>query len=153
MEGREVVEIEYNPEIIDYENLLVAANEARCADHVFVGDNTQSQEASKAIGENRVSETGKFRLDSEPKYYLSKTHYQYVPMTKMQQTKANVLVAQRKSPKAILSPRQIELANYFSSNTNLKLSSAIDKDLAVAWEKLEKDLKNTFFNETFDRKK
>ena len=83
----------------------------------------------------------KFRLDSEPKYYLSKTHFQFVPMTKLQQTKANVLVGQRKSPKSVLSPRQIELANYFSKNPNLKLNSAINEEMDIAWEKLEKDLK------------
>lgn len=137
MDGREVVTVEYNPEIIAYEDMLTTAQNARCADYVYAENEQQKMAAKKVVSDNKVTTASKFRLDKEPKYYLSKTHYQYVPMTDLQATKANALVGKRQLPDAVLSPRQMELANFISKNKDAKWESAINVDFEKAWENAE----------------
>lgn len=133
MGGREVVTVEYNPEVIAYNEMLVTAQNARCADYVYTENEQQKMAAKKLVNDNKITSVSKFRLDKEPKYYLSKTHYQYVPMTDLQATKANALVGKRQLPDAVLSPRQIELANFIANNKNLDWKSAINVNFEKAW--------------------
>lgn len=134
MGGREVVTLEFNPEVIAFEDILSKAQTSHCADYVYAENEEQKMAAKKVVSDNKVTSTSKFRLDKEPKYYLSKTHYQYVPMTDLQATKANVLVGKRQSPNAVLSPKQVELANFIAKNQNLGWKNAINVDFKKAWE-------------------
>lgn len=138
MGGREVVQVEYNPLVTGYAALVSQAKKSSCASHVFTENNTQADAAASVVGESATSPAGKYRSDKEPKYYLSRSIYQYVPMTKLQAAKANSLVGQRKLPTEVLSPRQNELAGFIAKNKNVKWEKVIGMDLETAWELVEK---------------
>ena len=138
MNGQEVVEVKYNPVLISYENLVEEAKQASCASHVYTENKTQTSAAQIVVGENGVSKKSKFRLDKEPKYYLSKSVYRYVPMTQFQATKVNVKIGNGQSPDEYLSPRQLELLSFIKRSPKKRWKSAINVDLIKAWGKIEK---------------
>lgn len=138
MNGQEVVKVKYNPILISYENLVEEAKEAKCASHVYTENQTQTLLAEKVIGENSTSKKSKFRLDKEPKYYLSKSVYRFIPMTQFQATKVNVKIGNRHSPDEYLSPRQLDLLKVIKKHPKKKWRSAVNVDLVKAWERIEK---------------
>ncbi len=75
-----------------------------------------------------------FRPDNEPKYYLSKTNYRFVPMTTLQACRANSLVGQGQSPDGLLSPRQLALLQTVLAYPQRRWQNMIGRtDLAKAW--------------------
>lgn len=82
-------------------------------------------------GINVCSKNAGFRIDKEPKYYLSGTSWKSVPMTTLQACRANSLVGQGKSPEPVLSPRQIILSK--KNSISAKPSAIGQKDLVKAW--------------------
>jgi hypothetical protein len=138
MNGQEVVEVKYNPVLISYENLVEEAKQASCASHVFTENKNQIAVAQKIVGKNGASKKSKFRLDKEPKYYLSKSVYRYIPMTQFQATKVNMKIGNGQSPDEYLSPRQLEWLSFIKKNPKKKWKSAINVDLMEAWEIIEK---------------
>lgn len=131
--GREVVQLEYDPNTITFDELVTKASEQNCAQYVYTENESQKKIASKIVGTSRTASSGTFRMDREPKYYMSKTIYQYVPMTPLQATKANSLIGQGLRPDALLSPRQLALLKTLKDNKNAKHTSAIEKDFTTAW--------------------
>lgn len=138
MGGKEVVQVEYNPLVTSYEDLVSQAKKSSCASHVFTEDSEQAEAAKSVVGKSATSPVGTYRTDREPKYYLSHSVYKYVPMTPLQAAKANSLVGQRQLPSEVLSPRQNELADFIAKNKNLKWKDAIGVDLEVAWKAVVK---------------
>ena len=138
MGGREVVRVEYNPLLTTYEGLVSEAKKSNCASHVFTEGEGQAEAAALVVGTSATSPAGKYRVDSEPKYYLSRTIYQYVPMTPLQSARANSLVGQRKLPTEVLSPRQNEWADFMAGHPDLKWENAIGVEIGAAWEAAEK---------------
>ena len=63
-------------------------------------------EAAAARG-YRVRANGDFRLDAQPKYYLTTSAYAGVWMTELQASRVNALLGQGQRPDALLSPRQL----------------------------------------------
>ncbi|MEM1327853.1 MAG: VPGUxxT family thioredoxin-like (seleno)protein, type 2 [Bacteroidota bacterium] len=110
MHGREVVQVEYSPIITDYATIIKTANAAKCADRAFVHDEEEAKTATQFLGKQQVRQKGNFRFDKGRKYYLSKTHYRFVPMTPLQAIRANHRIANRQSLGDVLSPRQLALA-------------------------------------------
>lgn len=137
MGGREVVQVKYDPAVINYEKLVKKAENANCASHVYAENDLQRKKAKKVVGQNAVSGKSAFRIDKEPKYYLSRTPYQYVPMTPLQAVKVNSLIGENKSPDSILSPRQIAVYKHVKAHTNKNWQSAINQDIVIAWNKVE----------------
>ncbi len=137
MNGREVVTIKYDPSIIEYEDLLTKSNKASCASTVYTEDRNQVATTKDVLGAGKVGDLGKFRQDGEPKYYLGKTVYRFIPMTQIQATKVNSLIGQRQLPNELLSPRQIELLRKIQANPNAKWKNAINKDFVEAWEAID----------------
>ncbi|MFN7119513.1 MAG: VPGUxxT family thioredoxin-like (seleno)protein, type 2 [Saprospiraceae bacterium] len=138
MNGREVVQVKFNPNIISFEKLVKAGSQVKCADQVFTNDNQQKTVAEKLLGKNAVAGVNNFRLDNERKYYLSKTIYRFVPMTPLQAARANALVGKGKSPDAVLSPKQVQLAKYIEDHANKDWKNVIGEDLISAWEQVNK---------------
>lgn len=138
MGGREVVNIEYNPADLSYTELLETAQKNQCTNHVYTTDSEQQKIAASTLSPSKVSQKKQFRLAHDPKYYLSRTHYQYVPMTPLQATRANTLVGQRRSPAVILSPQQVALAKFIQEHDDRKWPSAIEQDFLEAWDKAMK---------------
>ncbi len=112
MDRREVVNVYFNPATIDLEEIVAHGAGVKCGDAVYTYDESQRRKARKKLDASRVRESKTFRIDSEPKYYLSKTNYQYLPMSPMQATKANALVGQRQDPSPVFSPRQLEILQH-----------------------------------------
>ncbi|MCO6487895.1 MAG: thioredoxin family protein [Phaeodactylibacter sp.] len=133
MDGREVVQVTYNPKSISFEKLVKAGQQARCADRVYAHDEIQKAAASAVLGEGRAGSKSSFRPDRAPKYYLSKTHYRFVPMFPLQAARANALIGQGKSPEGVLSPRQVALARQAKDQPGEKWENAIGKDMMEAW--------------------
>jgi hypothetical protein len=133
MDGREVVEVEYDPLLVSLTDLTEKAKEARCAGNVYVDDPNLQKDAAMVVGRGSVKNSSRFRPDGEPKYYLSKTPYKYLPMTPLQRTKANALIGQGIKPDAVLSPRQIELFTAIQNNPNKKWKDTIGEDFEKAW--------------------
>ena len=55
----------------------------------------------------RPRPNGDFRVDAQPKYYLTTSPYAGVWMTELQASRVNALLGQGKRPDALLSPRQL----------------------------------------------
>ena len=137
MDGREVVTIEYDPALISFEELAEKGKAARCASKAYVADSEQKAAAKKIFGAAGVAQKSQFRQDREPKYYLSKTLYRYVPMTPTQAARANSLIGKRQTPDSILSPRQVKLVQQIKKQPHLKWPDAIGVDIQKGWDKIE----------------
>lgn len=83
--GKEVVVVEYNPDVITKAELDKIAMTQNC----------------------RAESSGNARPDSTPKYYLSKSRYKYISMTELQKCRVNSALAEGQSPDEFLSPRQL----------------------------------------------
>lgn len=125
MHGREVVQVTYNPTVTDYSNIVKQSKSVSCADEAFVHSSEEAKQATQILGEDNVREKGNFRFDKDRKYYLSKTHYRFVPMTPLQAIRANRLIAERKSLDEVLSPRQLALAAKIKQRSNKKWKNQI----------------------------
>jgi hypothetical protein len=92
--GKEVVAVEYNPDVISKTELDKIAQSQKCV----------------------VSAGGSFRADATPKYYLSNSVYKVVPMTEIQKCRVNSALAEKQDPMAFLSVRQIAFLKTSSRN-------------------------------------
>jgi len=134
MKGHEVVEVEYDPNVISYNKLLEYGKSEQVANHVFVKDGVQKNIAEKVVGKTSVSDMSNFRPDNDPKHYLSQTIYKYVPMTSLQASRVNAAIGSRRSPDDFLSPRQIELLNFIKNHPEMKWQSSVNAlDFPQAW--------------------
>lgn len=136
MGGHEVVELEYNPDIISYRDLVKKAKSQNLARHVFTENSKQSSIAIEIVGESSVSPKGTFRADSRPKYYMSGTLYKHVPMTKTQIARVNAAIGGLQSPNIFLSPRQLEIYNYIEDHQDLNWPNLVSSsDFNSSWDK------------------
>lgn len=133
MNGKEVVQVEYNPLVTSYEKLLEQSKNQGIADAVFTHDATQSACAKKEYSPQAVKEAATFRPDKEPKYYLTHSIYRHVPMTALQAARANSLLAQKQSPNEVLSPRQIKLAAYIQQHSNTAWKNMVGEEFLKNW--------------------
>ncbi len=84
-DGKETVVVEYDPLTITKKELDRLAEVKSCA----------------------ATSQGSFRPDATPKYYLSHSIYQNVPMLEIQKCRVNSALAEGQSPDVFLSPRQL----------------------------------------------
>jgi len=122
MNGHEVVTVKYNPILISHKELVEEAENSSC---------------------RVVDKTSKFRMDREPKYYLSKSIYRFIPMTQLQAAKVNAKIGSHLSPDEFLSPRQLSLLTSIKKNPKKKWKSAINVDLNEGWNKVERMMDKT----------
>src|SRR5690606_21514957 len=85
--GKEVVTVEYDPNVISTTELDAIAGRQHC----------------------KPESAGNFRPDSTPKYYLSHSPYRFIPMTESQKCRVNAALGEGQSPDAFLSPRQLAI--------------------------------------------
>jgi len=143
MGGHEVVELEYNPDIITYAELVKKAKAHNLARHAFTENTEQSSVAKSILGESYVSPKGTFRADSRPKYYMSGTLYKHVPMTKTQIARVNAALGGLQSPNVFLSPRQLEIYSYIEDHQDLNWPNLVsDSDFNSSWNRTLSMLSN-----------
>ena len=136
MGGYEVVELEFNPKIISFEDLVKKGKSNNVASHIFTVNSGQSAVAKDIVGEGSFSPRSSFRADSRPKYYLSGTLYSYVPMTNLQIARVNASLGSLRSPDSFLSPRQLELYKYIENHQELNWPNSLrSSDFNAAWNK------------------
>lgn len=140
MKGREVVLVEYDPEVTNYRTILEGGKAGQCAGKAFCRNEEQSQAAEAVLGKANVSAPGSFRPDGEPKYYLSKTNFRFIPMTSMQASKVNALIGQRLPADDLLSPRQQLLLKYVNAHPNLGWEPVIGVEFVSAWERVSQKI-------------
>lgn len=132
MNGHEVVEVLYDPEVTSYAELISKAE--KVANHVFVKDNKQKDVVEKITAGSSISEKSTFRADDDPKHYLAHTFLKYVPMTQLQSARVNAAIAQGKSPEQLLSPSQLQLLEFIKKHPDLNWPNAVDSsDYVTAW--------------------
>lgn len=113
--GLEVVQVKYDPNIIQYKTLLDAAQKFDCATAVFTHTEAQQQVAKAQVGSKAKRVSGKMRdaKASDQKYQLLQTPLRHLPMTEMQATKVNSGLSRGKVEE-LLSPHQQQLLKYIT---------------------------------------
>lgn len=114
----EVVQVEFDPTIVDYESLVAAAKTFDCASKVYTHDKEQQKIARSAVGSKAVSASTVIRDAklSDQAYYLRNSYLRHLPLTEFQATKINGILHTRGSDRRyremimdVLSPRQQKL--------------------------------------------
>jgi hypothetical protein len=134
MQGREVVEVHYNPSVLSYRDLLRKADRIRCADKVFYNNEKQANIARSIFGKERVARASSFHPDNEIKYYMSKTSYRYLPVTSMQAMLINRAVYEHANPDVYLSQWQLKLLGYIKKHPGRDWKNRInDPNFTSSW--------------------
>jgi hypothetical protein len=112
LDGKEVVEVEYDEIRISYQELVKKAKEMQCASTVFAHDQKQLQEARKLVGNNAVltKAVAKDAKLSDRLYHLRKSPLNAVPATRIQRLRMNAALTKQTDPLQFLSPRQRRVA-------------------------------------------
>jgi len=140
MGGSEVVSVEYNPDIISYEQLLKTASGKQAFDRVFVYNKNQQKSAENLVNTDQIKSAKSFRADGQPKYYLLNSAYRFLPMLPNQASRVNTALGTRESPAKFLSPRQLAAFEYIQKNPKKDWKLAYTTNNYVGkW----KDLANT----------
>lgn len=120
LDGKEVVKVDYNPEVVSLETLKERAKTAKCS--------------YREPGDGKEADTVK--PDKEPKYYLSKTLLRFVPMTALQATRINGMLNQP-AHRDLLSPRQLELLEYIEAHPDKGWKNMIGQEITSAWNRAD----------------
>lgn len=144
MGGREVVKVEFDSGVITYKQLVSKARKKNVSNVVFVKNSAERADAGEVLGKSSVLDAGTFRPDNEPKYYMSKTVYRYIPMISLQASLVNSAIGNRTSPDRYLSPRQLEMLSFVKTNPNLNWKNAIgNPEITSAWNETLKTAKSS----------
>ncbi len=108
LEGREVVELEYDEKVVSYAQLLASARERGCAREVFARTSDELEAARAVFGEaaRLTRRIPRSAPDSDQKRALRATPYAELDLTPRQAMRVNADVAAGRSPTRHLSPRQ-----------------------------------------------
>jgi len=130
--GLEVVQLKYDPKLVEYSTLVEAAQSFKCATKVFAHTDSQLNTAKALVGTRAVKFPGgstKAKL-SDQKYQLRTSKgVRSLPLTKYQSTKVNSLVRspQRAEYLKLLSPRQRVLLGHIAEEFKSGNGDAIDR--------------------------
>ena len=150
-DGREVVDLLFDPQQADYRTLVETARTMKCTSKVFTRSPAQLRIAQQLVGEQAVSIDPQAVVRnaslSDQKYYLRRSPLIHAPLTPFQATKLNSAL-RLKQPIAIwLSPRQTELVQQIAATTRRTPGSldqfevpSEESELAVYWQKLSEHL-------------
>ncbi len=142
MDGKEVVKVSYDPEVIGLNRLTKLAVDMNCGKNIYLHDAKHIEEIKETAENSAVKQATKFRADTQPKYYIYNTHYKFLPMLPNQANKINTLLRNNKNVEHLLSPSQIDLANTIKKNPKHKLDAQIDVDnFMVSWDNVNSGLK------------
>ena len=108
LEGREVVEVRFDPDEISYATLFQEVHRRGCASSVFVQSKEEKQLARSVFGEHVHYSRARLRLAkaADQKYALQRTSLRLVDLSQRQALRANATIAIGNSPVQFLSPRQ-----------------------------------------------
>lgn len=136
LDGREVVEVTYDPAVVSFDRLVKAAAGMQCATNVFTRSDEQHRAARAIVGDaaRRSDVAVRPAPESDQKHSTRGTVYAGVPMTGAQAARVNASLHEGLSPERFLSPSQIALAKKQSSAEGGARFVAIGRtDLAQAF--------------------
>ena len=110
MNGKEVVRINYRSDKISLDNLYTQSKKLGCGDEIYGSVHKGS--------DLKIKPTATFKKDKEDKYYLYNTKYKAIPMTNLQKTKVNRILALGQKPDNLLSPKQLSLLTFKTKPMN-----------------------------------
>ncbi len=112
LDGKEVVEVVFDPTRLTYEDLLNKAQGMECASTVFARDDAQMAVAKAAVAARAVRSDAdaKDAEASDQKHALRASPLRHVPMTPAQAVKVNAALAAQADPANWLSPAQRDAA-------------------------------------------
>ena len=139
MNGREVVEVQYDQQLTSFRDLLKAAKKDQAIEGAYVNGKQRKAIARKEL--NHVRSTGRFRVDREPKYYMSKTLYKHVPMLPLQRIRVNLALYAQQNPQQVLSPSQIRLYQQIQKRKVKLPDYSVSESLIDDWEAVEKKMR------------
>lgn len=102
----EVVELEFDPAVLDYAQLLGRAQHMGCFRRVYARDANQQQQASTAAAP-LIRSARPIDAHTRQHFHLwLHPEYHYLPLTALQATKINAALYARQDPAPFLSPAQ-----------------------------------------------
>ena len=144
LDGREVVDVTFDPKVLSYDDLVMRAARADCVKPIFTRNDEQKRALLKFGGlENDARaehNEDEIRPDKEPKYYLSRTNLRFVPMTPLQAARVNATV-RAGDPAGYLAPSQIDLLRRIEAAPEAGWKSMIGVDFLEGFYKVKATLK------------
>lgn len=134
LDGREVVEVVFDPDALAFPELLRAARSMSCADRVYIRTDEQAPAARAVAGDAAVrSDASITPSPKDDKYSLRQSEYRFVPMTPAQASRVNAALAAGGDPAACLSPTQARLAEAIRAHPDRAWPAALEAtDLRAA---------------------
>lgn len=113
VDGREVVQVQYRPDLLPFEKLLEHALTKECARHVYTTNDAQLAIARKRIGElaQKLEASPRPAKAADQLHYLARSPYRFLPLTQGQAQRVNSAMALGLDKHQYLSRRQIQLAS------------------------------------------
>ena len=105
----EVVEVVYDPEVLEFDELVDSAQGMDCASAVYAHTAGDLSLAHDLVGDAAKPAPARAELvaDDQVKYALKRTAMAHLPLTPMQATKMNADIRLEANPRRWLSPRQL----------------------------------------------
>jgi hypothetical protein len=131
---REAIQVVFDSNVTSYRKLLEESHTFGLCKDAYYSNENQRKVAEEMFGDKGVKRSGKFVPDRTPKYYLSQTSYESVPMTDRQAILVNSDLFFKEDPKARLSPRQIQMFEFIESESKRVWKNQINKqDMTSIW--------------------
>lgn len=144
LDGREVVDVTFDPKVLSYDDLVLKAARADCVRPIFTRNEEQKRALLKFGGlENDARaehNEDEIRSDKEPKYYLSRTNLRFVPMTPLQAARVNATIGAGDRTE-YLSPGQIELLRRIETDPDAGWKCMIGVDFLEGFYNVKATLK------------
>lgn len=119
LDGAEVVQVAFDPAVIEFKKLVEKAKEMDCTHKVFARTDAQQITANELVGSKAVRSDTEVDARTQQQYHLAHfPRYHYLPLTAAQATKVNAAIANKKSPDEYLSPLQKDLYTRFTKTTD-----------------------------------
>lgn len=134
-EGREVVEVTYDPDVTSYSEVLGAAKSSGAATGVVTETSKQLTEAKEIFGDGATRASGKLRPSpKDDKKQLSSSPLRFLPVTPWQQTKLNSARVSGQPLDEILSPAQLMILATIKANPKARWPTPTPHKLATSWD-------------------
>lgn len=111
LEGREVVEVRYDPRALEFQSLVREAKKLGCLEAVYVDDEKRLGLAKNGVGERagRLVEDVEDAPASDQLYHLGRSPLRFLPLTAFQAMRVNSALESGRDVHGLLSPRQVGL--------------------------------------------
>ncbi|HNO77124.1 MAG TPA: VPGUxxT family thioredoxin-like (seleno)protein, type 2 [Phycisphaerae bacterium] len=111
LDGLEVVEVDFDSTVLEYAALVRQAKKQDCAHRVFARTDAQVKIARDIVGDMVTRSDTAVDTSTQQQYHLfQKPEYHYLPLTQLQATRVNAMIADGQSPDTLLSPSQLALS-------------------------------------------